>query len=389
MTTKKHIRIAVALAAAGSMFLAGCGTSSDDAGDTPETPAPETAQEAADQPDAPDAGDADADADAAAETRTLAQGDLVGVALPWVGTQNWAEANDWFGAAIEAAGYQAVVLAADNKATNQQAQVDSLVEQGAKAIIIGAVDGEQLGTVAENAKNSGAWVIGYDREILNTEAVDAIAQYNAFGTGVLQAEALLQGLAEKVSPEGPWVIEVFAGGPADPNAKLFYDGAISVLQPLIDDGTLTVPSGQTEFTQVATAEWANDKAQSRMDSLLAGNYTGGKGPDGVLSPNDGIARAIITASENAGVENMPILDGLDAEDESIQWIRDGKQYSTVAKPTQPLIDETIRILQAIEANGALPEPTSTRLNGVKDVPLFELTPVIITQSNVAEYFPED
>jgi putative multiple sugar transport system substrate-binding protein len=366
MFRKKFLRMALGLTAAGALALAGCssGTSSDDDSTSPSEGSGGNA-----------AG-------------LVAQGDLVGVALPWLGTQNWAEANEFFAASIEKAGYEAVVLHADNKVTNQQANIDSLVEQGAKVIIVGAVDGEQLGTVLEDAKAAGAVILGYDREIKNTDAVDGVVQYDAFGTGVLQAEALLQGLKEKVSADGPWVVELFAGGPADPNAKLFFDGAMSVLQPLIDDETITVKSGQTEFTQVATLDWLNDKAQTRMDSLLAGNYSGGEGPDGVLSPNDGIARAILTSCENAGITVLPIVDGLDAEDESIEWIREGKQYATVAKPTQPMIDETLRIIKALETSTTMPTPTSTRSNGVKDVNLYELQPEIVTKANVDEFFPK-
>jgi putative multiple sugar transport system substrate-binding protein len=32
----------------------------------------------------------------------------------------------------------------------------------------------------------------------------------------------------------PWNVELFGGSPDDNNAFFFYDGAMSVLQPLID-----------------------------------------------------------------------------------------------------------------------------------------------------------
>jgi putative multiple sugar transport system substrate-binding protein len=307
--------------------------------------------------------------------------------MPWVGTQNFAEAVELFPAAIEAAGFTPVVQAAQNKAEVQQQQIDSFVEQGAKVIIVGAVDGKQLGSVLENAKAAGAIVIGYDRLLEDTEAVDGVVQYGSFKTGVFQGQALVQGLQEKVSPDGPWTIEVFAGGPADPNAKFFYDGAMSILQPLIDSGQITIPSGQVDFETAATQDWDNGKAQTRMDSLLTGNYTGDKGPDGVLAPNDGIARAILTSAENAGIATLPVVDGLDAEEESVAWVREGKQYATVAKPTQPLIDETIRLVTALQTSAELPAGTSTTNNGVKEVNLYELDPVIVTQANIDQFFP--
>ncbi|MDR1293870.1 MAG: sugar-binding protein [Bifidobacteriaceae bacterium] len=390
MMHKKYLRLAAVLVAAGSLALAGCSGSPEAEDDAAPAASGEVEEPAAEEPPAAEDTPAadDAAPSGAGAACSVAAGDLVAVSMPWVGTQNFAEAVAQFPAAIEAAGYTATVLAADNKATVQQQQIDTFVSQGAKVIIVGAVDGKQLGTVLEGAKAAGICVIGYDRLLEETDAVDGVVQYGSFETGILQADALLQGLEEKVG-SGPHTIELFAGGPTDPNAKFFFDGAMSVLQPLIDDGTLVIGSGQVDFAEVATADWDNGKAQTRMDSLLAGFYGDGEGPVGVLAPNDGIARAIITASENAGVA-IPIVDGLDAEDESVQWVREGKQYATVAKPTAPLIDEALRLVKAAETDGVLPAPTSTTENGMIDnVGLYELTPVIVTQSNVDEYFPED
>ena len=173
-----------------------------------------------------------------------------------------------------------------------------------------------------------------------------MVQFGSVKTGELQAQALLDGLKANKG-EGPYNIELFGGGPADPNAPNFFTGAMSVLQPEIDAGNLVVVSGQTDFTQCATEDWDNSKAQKRMDSLLAGNYSD-KEIHGVLSPNDGIGRAIITACEDAG-QPIPVVTGLDAENESVEWVWQGKQYCTVAKPTQDLVAKTIEIIDSLQA----------------------------------------
>jgi len=218
----------------------------------------------------------------------------IGVALPWLGTQNWAEADEMFRTELEAAGFKAIVQHADNKVPQQQQQIESMIQNGAKVIVVGPVDGSQLGAVLEEAEAAGIYVIGYDRLIENTTGVDGVVQFGSIKTGELQGQALLDGLAANKG-KGPYNIELFGGGPADPNAPNFFKGAMSVLQPKIDDGTLVVVSGQTDFTQCATMDWDNSKAQARMDSLLSGFYSD-KEIQGALSPNDGIARAIITAS---------------------------------------------------------------------------------------------
>jgi putative multiple sugar transport system substrate-binding protein len=261
-----------------------------------------------------------------------------------------------------------------------------MIENGAKVIVVGPVDGSQLGSVLEQAKAAGVYVIGYDRLIENTTGVDGVVQFGSVKTGELQAEALLAGLQEKKGDK-PYNIELFGGGPADPNAPNFFTGAMSKLQPLIDDGTLVVVSGQTDFTQCATPDWDNAKAQQRMDALLAGNYSD-KEIDGVLCPNDGIARACITACENAGQE-IPVVSGLDAENESVEWVWAGKQYSTVAKPTEDLVAKTIEIIDSLKNGNGMPATQVNVNNGQIDVLVYELPPVVVTKENAKEVFAND
>jgi putative multiple sugar transport system substrate-binding protein len=302
----------------------------------------------------------------------------VGVSLPWLGTQNWAEAETMFGDQLKEAGFTPLIQAADNKVPQQQQQIEAMVQKDAKAIVVGPIDGTQLGSSLKSAHDAGAKVIGYDRLIENTDAVDAVVQFGSIRTGELQGQSLLDGLAERKG-DGPYNIELFGGGPADPNAPNFFTGAMSVLQPKIDDGTLVVVSGQVDFQQCATQDWDNGKAQSRMDSLLASNYTD-KEIHGVLSPNDGIARAIITSCKGAGQE-VPVVDGLDAETESIKSIWAGEQYSTVHKPTKDLVTQTVEIIT--------PAATETENNGVIDVPIYALDPVVVTKENAKEVFADD
>ncbi len=313
-------------------------------------------------------------------------GATIGISLPWLGTQNWTEAQDIFTSELEDAGFKPLVQAADNKVTQQQQQIESMIEQGAKVIVVAPIDGTQLGSVLESAADAGVYIIGYDRLIENTEAVDAVVQFGSIRTGELQGQALLDGLAE-LKGDGPYNIELFGGGPADPNAPDFFDGAMSVLQPKIDDGTLVVVSGQTEFTQAATPDWDNAKAQARMDSLLSGNYSDKK-IDGVLSPNDGIARAIITSAQDAG-QDVPVVSGLDAENESVTSIWEGIQYSTVAKPTADLAGKTVEIIQSLQAGDGFPEATEQVNNGKKDVDVYLLDPVVVTKANIEEVFAND
>jgi putative multiple sugar transport system substrate-binding protein len=311
---------------------------------------------------------------------------VIGVALPWLGTQNWAEADQMFKAELAAAGFQPIVQHAQNQVPQQQQQIESMIQNGAKAIVVAPVDGSQLGAILEEAKAAGIYIIGYDRLIENTPAVDGVVQFGSIKTGVMQGTALLEGLA-KLKGAGPYNIELFGGGPADPNAPAFFSGAMSVLQPKIDDGTLVVVSGQTDFTQCATLDWDNSRAQARMDSLLSGFYSDIE-IHGALSPNDGIARAIITAAEQAG-QPLPVTSGLDAENESVEWVWAGRQYCTISKPTDVLVGKTIDIIKSLQAGNGMPAPDATTDNGAAMVGLYELPPLIVTKDNAREAFAND
>ncbi|MDF2887879.1 MAG: sugar transporter substrate-binding protein [Lacrimispora sp.] len=378
MKMRKHLSLLIATAMVATVGLTGCG------GGRKATTEPEDSKPAAAESSTQEA--------AATESGTqkpaagFKEGATIGVSLPWLGTQNWKEAEEMFKTQLEAEGFKVIIQAADNKVPQQQQQIESMIQNGAKVIIVGPVDGSQLGSVLEEAEAAGIAIIGYDRLLENTTGVDGVVQFGSIKTGELQGQALLDGLA-KEKGKGPYNIELFGGGPADPNAPNFFKGAMSVLQPKIDDGTLVVLSGQTDFTQCATLDWDNAKAQSRMDSLLSGFYSD-KEIHGVLSPNDGIARAIITASEQAG-QSIPVVSGLDAENESVEWIWSGKQYSTVAKPTDALVGKTVDIIKSLQAGNGMPKADTSVNNGKKDVDVYELPPIVVTKENAKEAFAND
>ena len=109
-----------------------------------------------------------------------------------------------------------------------------------------------------------------------------------------------------------------------------------------------VGSGQTDFKQTATQGWKAENAQRRMDSLLTATYGERHDLDGVLSPNDTLARAIITSVKGAG-KPVPVVTGQDSEVESVKSIMAGEQYSTINKDTRKLVDETINMVTALQA----------------------------------------
>ncbi|ALX67348.1 substrate-binding domain-containing protein [Microbacterium sp. XT11] len=311
----------------------------------------------------------------------------IGVALPDKTSENWVLAGKLFEDGLAEAGFKADVqyAPASNTVAEQQNQIQAMVTGGAKVIIIGAKDGKQLTTQVQAAHDAGATVIAYDRLIENTDAVDYYVAFDNFKVGELQGNALLQGLEERSGHAAPWNIELFSGSPDDANSAVFFDGAMSVLQPKIDDGTLKVVSGQTEIAQTATEGWKAENAQRRMDSLLTSSY-GSETLDGVLSPNDTLARAIITSVQQAG-KPVPVVTGQDSEVESVKSIMEGIQYSTINKDTTLLVQQAIKMVGELQKGDKVDvNDEESYDNGKKIVPAYLLDPVIVTKENAAEAY---
>ena len=357
---KKMLLTATAIVAVGAFALTGC--SSERGGDT-----------------GADGGDEAAAGFAADAT--------IGVALPDKTSENWVLAGQLFTDGLEKAGFKADVqyAPASNTVAEQQNQIQAMVTGGAKVIIIGAKDGKQLATQVEAARDAGVAVIAYDRLIENTEAVDYYVAFDNFEVGKLQGQALLDGLAERAGHEAPYNIELFSGSPDDANSAVFFNGAMEVLQPKIDDGTLKVVSGQTEIAQTATEGWKAENAQRRMDSILTSTYSS-EALDGVLSPNDTLARAIITSVQGAG-KDVPVVTGQDSEVESVKSIMEGIQYSTINKDTALLVEQSIKMVGQLQKGEEVDVNDEEQYdNGVKVVPAFLLPPVIVTKENAAEAY---
>ncbi|GAA2906272.1 hypothetical protein GCM10020220_114450 [Nonomuraea rubra] len=75
---------------------------------------------------------------------------------------------------------------------------------------------------------------------------------------------------------------------------------MSVLQPKIDDGTLKVASGQTDFKQAAILRGTPPRRRSAWRTSSPQTYTGSTKVDGVLSPYDGLSIGILSALKSSG-----------------------------------------------------------------------------------------
>ena len=309
---------------------------------------------------------------------------MIGISMPTKSSTRWISDGESMVKEFTAMGYTTDLQYAEDDIPNQLAQIENMVTKGAKVLIIAAIDGTTLSDVLQKAHDAGIKVFAYDRLISKTANVDYYTTFDNFGVGVLQAKSLMEGL--KASGAGPYNVELFGGSPDDTNAFYFYDGAMSVLQPMIDSKDIVVVSGQMGMDKVGTLRWDGAVAQARMDNLLSANYTDKK-VSGVLAPYDGLSRGIISSLKGVGYgtgdQKMPIVTGQDAELPSVKGMMSGEQYSTIFKDTRELAKVTAKMVDTV-LSGKEPEinDTKTYNNGVKVVPSFLLTPYAVGKDDI-------
>jgi putative multiple sugar transport system substrate-binding protein len=320
------------------------------------------------------------------------EGALIGVAMPTKTSERWVDDGNNVQSQLEKLGYKVDLQYAEDDIPTQVNQLDNQITRGAKLLVIASIDGTAITTQLQSAKDNKIPVIAYDRLIRNSPNVDYYATFDNFKVGVQQATSLLAGLkvlnadGSKGTAKGPFNVELFAGSPDDNNATFFFNGAMSVLKPFLDDGTIVVKSKQTDFKTVAILRWQAKVAQDRMENLLTSTYRGGAKVDGVLSPYDGLSIGILSALKSNGYgtagQPYPIVTGQDAEQASVKSIIAGEQYSTVYKDTRQLAKTTVTMADAV-LKGQKPTTNNDKDydNGVKVVPSMLLESVVVDKTN--------
>lgn len=311
----------------------------------------------------------------------------VGISMPTQSSERWIKDGNTMKEILEEKGYTVDLQYAEDDIPTQKSQIENMISKGAKVLVIAAIDGSTLSETLTQAAKDGVKIISYDRLLVNTDAVSYYATFDNRKVGQLQAQSLVDGL-KAFKGDGPYNVELFAGSPDDTNSFYFYQGAMDILKPLMDDGTIVVSSKQIAQDQIGTLRWDGAVAQARMDALLAANYTSGKVLHGVLSPYDGISRGILSALISFGYvpgKDLPIVTGQDAEAASIKLIIAGQQYSTILKDTRDLAKVASDMVDAV-LNDTEPEinDTETYNNNVKIVPSYLLEPHVITIDNYQE-----
>ena len=319
----------------------------------------------------------------------------VGVSMPTKDLQRWNQDGENMQKMLEDAGYEVDLQYASNDVQTQLSQVENMISSGADVLVIAAIEGSSLGEAIDMAKENEIPVIAYDRLLMENDGVSYYATFDNYKVGQVQGQYIIDTL-DLENADGPFNIEFTAGDPGDNNAGFFFNGAMDLLKPYLDEGKLVCKSGQTTFEECATKEWKTENAQSRAENIIASNYADGTNIDAWLCSNDSTALGVENALEANYTGEYPIVTGQDCDKANVKNMIAGKQSMSVFKDTRTLAEQVVKMVgQILEGEEVDVNATETYNNNVKVVPSFLCEPVFADVNNYEElllesgYYTED
>jgi len=305
---------------------------------------------------------------ASLSSMALAEGKIIGVSWSNFQEERWKTDETAMKAAIEASGNTYISADAQASAAKQLTDVESLIAQGADAIVILSVDSGAVGPAVDRAAAEGIPVIGYDRLI-----EDARAYYITFDNievGRMQARAVYA-----AQPEGNYAF--VKGDKGDPNADFLFSGIMEVLKEAMDAGKIR------NVGETYTDGWKPDNAQRNMEQILTANDNN---VDAVVAENDGMAGGVVAALAAQGLAGSVPVSGQDGDHAALNRVARGTQTVSVWKDARELGKAAGEAASAMAEGTAMEElPGAVKWSGgakgVEMNALF-LAPVPITSDNL-------
>jgi D-xylose transport system substrate-binding protein len=301
-------------------------------------------------------------------TAAMAADLVVGVSWSNFQEERWKTDEAAIKAALEGKGAKYISADAQSSAAKQLTDVESLISQGANALIILAQDSDAIGPAIEKAAAEGIPVVGYDRLIENPSAF--YLTFDNKEVGRLQAQGVF-----KVKPEGNYVF--IKGSSTDPNADFLFAGAMEVLKPAIDAGKIK------NVGEAYTDGWLPENAQRNMEQFLTANNNK---VDAVVAANDGTAGGAIAALDAQGLAGSVPVSGQDADKAALNRVALGTQTVSVWKDSRELGKRAAEIALDLAGGKKMTEIEGVQTfdGGAKKVKMESvfLKPLPITKDNL-------
>jgi D-xylose transport system substrate-binding protein len=353
-----------AIAAVAAVVLAAC---SGSATPSPSAAAPSAAASVAAASTAPSAAPSAAASTAAS---AAAGGCTVGVSWNNYQEERWAKWDEpAIKAALAAAGDTYISNDAKSSAETQATNVENLISQGAKVVIVLAQDGTAIKPSVDSAISQGVPVIAYDRLIESPKAL--YITFDNVLVGKLQAQAVMA----QVSKGNFAVIK---GNKADANADFLRSGYVQAGFPDVGKSTADIKIVGETYTD----NWDPANAQKEMEQILTANNNK---VDAVLSENDGMAGGVVAALAAQGLAGKVPVSGQDGDAAALNRIALGTQTVDVWKDARLLGKAAGEAAAQLCTNPDVTKVTGTApftSPGKNTLTSILLTPQAITKDNL-------
>jgi len=264
----------------------------------------------------------------------------VGLSFSDFATERWKNEEVLMRKLLEDKGYEVISQEANHDVKLQNDQIDNMVSQGVKALVVVAEDGDAIVTSVDKAADAGVKVIAYDR-LIKTSKIAAYISFNNVEVGRQQADGVMKAIDIEnwdVAANGKVRLVKLGGSPTDNNAILFRQGQDEVLAKYADK------------IEVVADQWVDNwdaaNALKMMENILT---AAGNDIDAVVASNDGTALGALQAMKAQGLAGKVPISGQDATADGCNSIVKGELTVSILKDIRNLspmaIDLTDKLLK--------------------------------------------
>jgi D-xylose transport system substrate-binding protein len=272
----------------------------------------------------------------------------VGLSFSDFATERWKNEEVLMRRLLEEKGYEVISQEANHDVKLQNDQIDNMVSQGVKALIIVAEDGDAIVTSVDKAAAAGVKVLAYDR-LIKSDKIAAYLSFDNVEVGRQQALGVMKAIDIEnwdVAGKGPVRLVQLAGSPTDNNATLFTKGQTEILQPYVDAGKIEI------IAQQGVDNWDAANALKLMENILT---AAGNDIDAVVASNDGTALGALQAMKAQQLAGIVPISGQDATADGCNSIVKGELTVSIMKDIRNLSPLAVDLIDKLLKGEAIPE----------------------------------
>jgi D-xylose transport system substrate-binding protein len=290
---------------------------------------------------------------------------VIGFAMDTLVHERWLRDRDIFVARANELGAKVIVQTANSDSTEQERQVQYLLEQNIDVLVLVPNDAEKAANIVRAAKSKGVKVISYDRLVKNSGA-DLYISFDNSKVGELMGQAAVEN-----APQGKYLL--LNGSKSDNNSLMFSEGYKKELEEGIQKGKIEIV-GET---------WVNNWLYEDAFKFVEESFKEDMEINAIIAANDTLAAAALNSLAEGRIAGKVTVVGHDADLDGCQRVVEGTQYATVFKP----IDKIAKIAAEYAINmakGQSVKANDTFFDGKYEIPYYKIPPILVKKENMQE-----